>query len=137
MSKKTGSGISHAVDPTKAERLELTERIVQALPRDGKVERQPGLILYRTSAPTEPVYGVSTSCFCVIAQGGKHVMLGEDRFRYDPNHYLISTVGAAHYQPGRCGIGRRAVSSIAPGTQSSRRDLDDGRGRVCPSAKQQ
>jgi AraC-like DNA-binding protein len=54
---------------------------------------QTGLTLFRVSAPTEPVYGVSESCFCVIAQGAKHVMLGEDRFRYDPNHYLISTVG--------------------------------------------
>ena len=54
---------------------------------------KPGLTLFRVSAPTEPVYGVSESCFCVIAQGAKHVMLGEDRLRYDPNHYLISTVG--------------------------------------------
>src|SRR5258708_18664838 len=54
---------------------------------------QPGLTLFRVSTPTEPVYGVSESSFCVIAQGAKHVMLGEDRFRYDPNRYLISTVG--------------------------------------------
>jgi AraC-like DNA-binding protein len=93
VSKRAGFGISRAVDRTKSERQELTERIGQALPRDGKVELQPGLTFYRASAPTEPVYGVSSSCFCVIAQGGKHVMLGEDRFRYDPNHYLISTVG--------------------------------------------
>jgi AraC-type transcriptional regulator N-terminus len=87
MSKRTRSGVTRAVDRTKVERQELAERISQALPRDGKVELQPGLTLYRASAPTEPVYGVSCSCFCVIAQGGKHVMLGEDRFRYDPNHF--------------------------------------------------
>ena len=29
----------------------------------------------------------------MIAQGGKQVLLGEERFRYDPNHYLISTMG--------------------------------------------
>jgi hypothetical protein len=39
------------------------------------------------------MFGVSDSCFCVIAQGAKHVMLGEDRFRYDPQSYLINTLG--------------------------------------------
>jgi hypothetical protein len=82
-----------AVDRLETERQELAEAISRALPRDGRVEVQPGLILYRHSAPTEPIYGVSDSCFCVIAQGAKHVMLGEDRFRYDPNSYLINTVG--------------------------------------------
>jgi AraC-like DNA-binding protein len=77
----------------QSDREELADRIAAALPRDGRVEVQPGLHLYRASSPTTPVYGVGESSFCVIAQGGKHVMLGEDRFRYDPNHYLISTVG--------------------------------------------
>jgi AraC-like DNA-binding protein len=80
-------------DRSDIERQELANVILSTLPRDGRVEVQPGLTLFRVSAPTEPVYGVSESCFCVIAQGAKHVMLGEDRFRYDPNHYLISTVG--------------------------------------------
>ena len=75
------------------ERQELADAILSALPSDGRVEAQPGLTLFRVSKPTEPVYSVSESCFCVIAQGAKHVMLGEDRLRYDPNHYLISTVG--------------------------------------------
>jgi AraC-like DNA-binding protein len=34
---------------------------------------------------------VSEPCFCVIAQGSKEVLLGDDRCRYDPNHYLIAT----------------------------------------------
>ena len=82
-----------AAGRTEIERQELAEAIRGVVHRDGLVEVQPGLTLYRVSAPTEPVYGVSESCFCVIAQGAKHVMLGEDRFRYDPNNYLISTVG--------------------------------------------
>jgi hypothetical protein len=49
MSKRTRSGISRAVDRTKVERQELAERIGIALPRDGKVELQPGLTLYRAS----------------------------------------------------------------------------------------
>src|SRR5947209_20138114 len=77
----------------QADREELAGRIGRALPRDGWTEPQPGLHLGRASSPTGPVYGVAESCFCVIAQGGKHVLLGEDRFHYDPAHYLIATVG--------------------------------------------
>ena len=87
------SRIPKPYDRSGIERQELAEAILRELPRDGSVEVKPGLTLFRVSAPTEPVYGVSESCFCVIAQGAKHVMLGEDRLRYDPNHYLISTVG--------------------------------------------
>src|SRR5271169_1270008 len=85
---------SERVDPRmQADREELAERIARTLPSPGVVERWPGLHLYRVASPTEPVHGVSTSSFCVIAQGSKLVLLGEDRFRYDPAHYLISTVG--------------------------------------------
>jgi len=37
------------------------------------------------------VHGVSTPSFCVIAQGSKEILLGDDRYRYDPAHYLITT----------------------------------------------
>jgi len=87
------SRIPKPFDRSEIERQEFAGAILGELPRDGSVEVQPGLTLFRVSAPTAPVYGVSESCFCVIAQGAKHVMLGGDRLRYDPNHYLISTVG--------------------------------------------
>ncbi|HUO09551.1 MAG TPA: AraC family transcriptional regulator [Phycisphaerae bacterium] len=77
----------------QADREELAERIKRAVVREGSVEAQRGVHLYRVCAPTEPVYGVSQSSFCVIAQGSKQVLIGGDRFRYDPAHYLISTVG--------------------------------------------
>src|SRR6516162_6067679 len=93
MSNKSSSRVARPKDRSEIERQELAEAIRRVLPRDGRVEMQPGLTLFRVSTPTEPVYGVSESSFCVIAQGAKHVMLGEDRFRYDPNHYLINTVG--------------------------------------------
>jgi AraC-like DNA-binding protein len=93
MSNKSSSRVARSKDRSEIERQELAGAIRRALPRDGRVEMQPGLTLFRVSTPTEPVYGVSESSFCVIAQGAKHVILGEDRFRYDPHHYLISTVG--------------------------------------------
>ena len=67
------------MDRSEIERQELAGALRRVLPRDGRVEMQPGLTLFRVSTPTEPVYGVSESSFCVVAQGAKHVMLGEDR----------------------------------------------------------
>src|SRR3989442_9980596 len=75
-----------------ANREELAERIAQSVRDDGTVERLPGLHLKRVSSPTEPVHGVSIPAFCVIAQGGKEIFLGEDYYRYDPGHYLLATV---------------------------------------------
>jgi AraC-like DNA-binding protein len=73
-------------------RDELVMRLTRAIPADGTVEPLDGLHLNRASAPTELVHGVSRPAFCVIAQGSKEVLLGEDRYRYDPAHYLIATI---------------------------------------------
>ena len=81
---------NHRID---ADREELAARIGRMLTRDGTIEPQPGVHFYRVSAPTDPVHGIAASAFCVIAQGSKQVLLGDERFRYDPAHYLISTVG--------------------------------------------
>jgi AraC-like DNA-binding protein len=76
----------------QADREELAERIACAMPRDGVVEVQPGLHLYRRSKPTERVHASCQPAFCVIAQGRKVVELGEDSYQYDPAHYLIATM---------------------------------------------
>jgi AraC-like DNA-binding protein len=76
----------------QAGRDELAERIARAVREDGTVEPLEGLHLARaSSSPTEAVHGVSTPAFCVIAQGSKEILLGDDRYRYDPAHYLIAT----------------------------------------------
>lgn len=71
---------------------ELADRIARALPQDGAVEIQPGLHFRRGSDTSERFHGVSEPSFCVIAQGSKDIMLGDERLRYDPAHYLITTV---------------------------------------------
>ena len=76
----------------QANREELVERIARALPRDGKDESLKGLHLARAASPTKGLYGVSQPSFCVIAQGSKEVLLGDQRYRYDPYHYLLTTV---------------------------------------------
>ena len=76
----------------KIGREELAERMTNAIPDDGLLEIFPSIILGRFSRPTERVYSVFKPSFCVIARGSKEVLLGDERFRYDPGHYLISTV---------------------------------------------
>jgi len=75
-----------------ADRVELVERLLRAIPEDGRIEPIKGLYLNRASALTELAYGVTELSFCVIAQGSKEIYLGEERFRYDPAHYLLATV---------------------------------------------
>ncbi len=64
---------------------------MQAIRTDGAVEPMEGLVFVRASSPTELGHGVSSSCFCVIAQGSKEVLLGDKCYRYDPAQYLIAT----------------------------------------------
>jgi AraC-like DNA-binding protein len=75
----------------QANRDELVERIARAVREDGRVEPLKGLRLHRASSLTESVHGVSDPAFCVIAQGSKEVFLGDDRYQYDPMHYLLAT----------------------------------------------
>ncbi len=76
----------------QSNRDELVERMARAIPEDEILEVFPGFFLGRSSKPTEPLHSVFKPAFCVIAQGSKQVLLGEEVFRYDPGHYLISTV---------------------------------------------
>jgi AraC-like DNA-binding protein len=75
----------------QAGRDELAERIARTVREDGRVETLEGLYLNRSSSPTELGHSVSTPAFCVIAQGSKEILVGDDRYRYDPNYYLITT----------------------------------------------
>jgi AraC-like DNA-binding protein len=76
----------------EADREELADRIARALPHDGTVEPQPSLHFRRHCRIGERVFGSYAPAFSVVAQGTKDIMLGEETFRYDPAHYLISTM---------------------------------------------
>lgn len=73
-------------------REELVERIMRVVPADGAAEVFPGLFFARSSKPTERIHSVFAPAFCIIAQGSKQVMLGEEVFQYDSGNYLISSV---------------------------------------------
>ncbi|GAX45538.1 AraC family transcriptional regulator [Tolypothrix sp. NIES-4075] len=76
----------------QANRDELKERIAQAIRNDGTIEPLKGLHLHRFSSPMEACHTASVPAFCVLAQGSKEVLLGSDRYQYDPAHYLLVTV---------------------------------------------
>jgi AraC-like DNA-binding protein len=59
---------------------------------EGETTAVPGLSLFRHEAPTDPVGGLYEPSVCVVAQGAKRVLLGEDTYVYDSQHYLITSV---------------------------------------------
>lgn len=71
---------------------ELVERIAGIVREDGVLEPIQGLHLTRATQPSGTIYGVSQPSFCVIAQGAKEVYLGDSRYPYDAEHYLLATV---------------------------------------------
>lgn len=76
----------------QSNREELVERMTRIMREDGSHDIFPGFRLSRSSKPTETVHSVYQPSFCVVVQGRKQVLLGDEVFRYDPGHYLIYTV---------------------------------------------
>ncbi len=73
------------------DREELLGRLARLLPADGVFEPLDGLVLKRLSEPSGCVYGTSRASLCLIAQGRKEVLLGDQRYAYDPHQYLLTT----------------------------------------------
>lgn len=82
------------LEPVKVQvnQNELVARISRAMGEDGIRQVLPGLYFNRSSKLTDPNHNLSDPAFCVIAQGSKEVLLGDQLYRYDPTHYLIATV---------------------------------------------
>lgn len=87
-----GTMTKRDIQRMRANREELIERIEQLLPKDGAIEPLAGLHLARLSLPQEPLHGVFKPTLCVIVQGSKEVIFGDNRYHYDPLHYLLVTV---------------------------------------------
>ena len=52
----------------------------------------PGLSLYRRDEPTQPTSVMYEPRICMIAQGAKRVLLGDDTYVYNALHFLITSV---------------------------------------------
>ncbi|CAI6060933.1 AraC family transcriptional regulator [Cohnella sp. JJ-181] len=72
---------------------ELARVIERFATTDGTHETSiPGLCFIRASRISEPVHSVYKPSLCVVAQGSKVVMLGQESYRYDAAHYLTASV---------------------------------------------
>lgn len=68
----------------------LTELIARCAKSDGVHETViPRLALIRASNPSAPLYAVHKPAVCIITQGRKQVMLGEEIYAYGPERYLV------------------------------------------------
>ncbi len=81
----------------KGERLIAVDELVQRIARwtehvELHTSAIPGLGLFRRTEPSEPVTGMYEPSICLVAQGAKRVILGEDTYIYDARHYLITSV---------------------------------------------
>jgi len=81
-----------AAERVQSNREELIERIARSVTEDGAVEPLKGMFLARASVPRKRVHSVVKPSFCVIAQGSKEILLGDSRYVYDSDHYLIATL---------------------------------------------
>ncbi|WP_072390505.1 AraC family transcriptional regulator [Hyphomicrobium sp. CS1GBMeth3] len=52
----------------------------------------PRLFLHRSSAPSAPVHTVYEPAFCIIAQGSKQAVSGDQIYVYDASKYLVVSV---------------------------------------------
>jgi AraC-like DNA-binding protein len=86
----------HAAEPSPLPSDILVARLARHAAEDGSREPLPGLHLSRHSVPLEQVYSVVEPSLCIVAQGSKEFWLGQHRYRYDPAHYLLSTVELPH-----------------------------------------
>jgi len=76
----------------EAHREELALRMARLCINEGCNPAVDGLNLYRHSNVTQPTHGLYSPSICVIAQGAKEVLLGEERFRYDPTHFILASL---------------------------------------------
>jgi AraC-like DNA-binding protein len=53
----------------------------------------PRLSLFRKSRPTEPVHGVQNPALCIVAQGRKQVLLGDEVLTYGAGQSLVISLG--------------------------------------------
>ena len=52
----------------------------------------PGLVLHRWSSPTEPSSYMFAPHLCLIAQGVKRILLGDEAYVYDAQTFVVSSV---------------------------------------------
>lgn len=69
---------------------DLAQTIARYAERDGVHETAvPRVSIVRISKPSEPVHGVHKAAVCLVAQGRKQLIVGDEVFRYEPSQQLL------------------------------------------------
>src|SRR5215218_1630293 len=76
----------------RSAREELVELMSRLVPDDGTLEALPGLLLNRSTKPVDWGGTLAKPAFCFVAQGSKQALVGDEIYRYDPEHFLLFTV---------------------------------------------
>lgn len=77
----------------QAARMQLTDMIERLVGNSKFYETNiPGLTIHRWTHPTEPVSYMHGPSICVILQGKKRVVLGEDAYYYETDQFLVSSL---------------------------------------------
>lgn len=73
----------------------LAALIAKLMPEQGyEVSCLDGVKLFRANDNTGRMPMVYEPCICIVAQGHKVGYVNEESFRYDPDHYLVTSVHA-------------------------------------------
>ena len=76
-----------------SQRLQLAELIARFAEADGAHDTAiASLVLYRASTPSPITHTLYRPALCIMAQGQKVVRLENERYCYDPLHYLVASV---------------------------------------------
>lgn len=69
---------------------ELAETIARYADKDGVHETSvPRVSIVRFSKPSAPVHGIHKAAICLVAQGRKQLIVGDEVFRYEPSQQLL------------------------------------------------
>jgi AraC-like DNA-binding protein len=91
--EKNNKGSSEPTGELAAASKVLAESIARWAGNENQMDTEiQGLRLSRWTTPTEPTSYTLEPSICLIAQGAKRVLLGEETYVYDATRFLISSV---------------------------------------------
>lgn len=84
-------------EETREANLQASRRLaamIECRTRKGhqEVTAVPGLSLFRQNSPTEPNCYMFTPHLCLVAQGVKRILLGDESYPYDALSYVVTSV---------------------------------------------
>lgn len=84
---------SQPIRPRPAQ-TRLAELLLAHAPYDGTFTlRCPALKILRASRPRKELsHGLHEAALCIVAQGAKRVLLGQESYEYDASHILVASV---------------------------------------------